>query len=292
MQEEYTHEQVEFYCSLIREIVDKTEWVIEKGIKHHGENTLELAALLSLRQMMDYGDGICLLIRQCSNDSAIPVIRTLFEVSIGLEYLLQDDYDKRASKLIFFYYKMQEIELLKRKAGTDENTKLIAALNADENVAPETIAGLTSETDIDSKILSVQQTLNSPAYSQVAAYYNNVNKSKRKHWYSLLDGPLTFKELVKSVGMSSRYEVSYAIWSGRTHGWDIINRNLFFENGSIKIRAKRNPIGTYSNVLETIMIFRRALMWYVSKHLLQEATSFLQWSKYYNSRLENHFFRE
>ncbi|MCW3106031.1 MAG: hypothetical protein JWQ09_537 [Segetibacter sp.] len=292
MQEEYTHEQVEFYCSLIREIVDKTEWVIEKGITYHGENTLELAALLSLRQMMDYGDGICTLISQCSNDSAIPVIRTLFEVSIGLEYLLQDDYAKRASKLLFFYYKMQEIELLKRKAGTDENIKLIASLRNDANVAPETIDGITSETDIDDKILLVQQTLNSPAYSEVAAYYNSVTKNKKKHWYSLLDGPLSFKDLVNSVGMGSRYEVSYEIWSGHAHGWDIINRNLFFENGRVKIRAKRNPIGTYLNVLETIMIFRRALMWYVSKHLLQEATSFVAWSKDYNNRLETQFFQE
>jgi len=292
MKEEYTYEQIRFYCSLLDEIVEKTEWVIEKGMFHHSEEPLEIAALLSLRQMMDYTDGISILIGNRSNDSAIPIIRTLFEVSIGLEYLLQDDYNLRASKLLFFYYKMQEVELLKRKPGTPENSKLITALSEDKNVAPETIDALSSDPDVDANIATVQNTLNNPLYLEVAKYYNAVAKGKRKHWYSLLDGPLTFKDLVNSVGMGSRYDVSYAIWSGHAHGWNIVNRNLELKNERAFILPKRNPIGTYTNVLETIMILRRALMDYVSKHLMEEGQPFATWLIDFKKRLDSTFFQE
>jgi hypothetical protein len=120
MPEQYTAGQIENYCSLINEIVEKAEWIIEKGMHHNGDEMLEIAALLSLRQMADYADGIGILISQKANDSAVPVIRSLFEVSVGLEYLLQDDFNGRALKLMYFYYRMQEIELLKQKEGTDE----------------------------------------------------------------------------------------------------------------------------------------------------------------------------
>lgn len=291
MNEQYTEEQIDFYCSLIDEIVQRTEWVIEKAQFHYSEQPLELAALISLRQMMDLADGISLLVKHYSNDAAIPVIRTLFEVSVGLEYLIKDDYDKQAAKLLFFYYKMQEIELLKRKAGTSENQKLLKSLQSDENVARETIDAVTAEANIDEAIFSVQKTLEHSVYAEVAEYYKTANSAKRKNWYSLLDGPLNFRELVNNVGMNSRYDISYAKWSGQVHGWDIISRNMLIENGRVKIRAKRNVIGSYMNVLETIMILRRVLMLYMSKRLLSQSADFAKWLLDYNRRLEADFFK-
>ncbi|TDO28703.1 DUF5677 domain-containing protein [Sediminibacterium goheungense] len=291
MNEQYTEEQISFYCSLIDEIVQKTEWVIERGQFNYSEHPLELAALLSLRQMMDLADGISLLVKHYSNDAAIPVIRTLFEVSVGLEYLIKEDYDKQAAKFLFFYYKMQEIELLKRKADTPENQKLLKSLQSDENVARETIDAVTSESNIDEAILSLQETLGHSIYAEAAEYYKTANNKKREKWYSLLDGPLNFRELVNKVGMNSRYDISYAIWSGQAHGWDIINRNMVFVNGRVKIRAKRNVIGSYMNVLETIMILRRVLMLYMSKRLLNESADFAKWLFDFNRRLEADFFK-
>lgn len=290
MQEQYTKDQIDFYCSLIDEIVNKTEWVIEKSTEINANNEFEIAALLSLRQIADYADGVSILIKQNSNDSAVPVIRSLFEVSIGLEYLLQENFEERSLKLLFFYYKMQEAELLKQKKGTPEYEKLIQELESDPNVAKETI-DLVNVDGIDEKILLVQNTLNNPLYKEINSYYQSVKKGKKKYWYSLLDGPENLEKLVKSLDMGSRYKISYGFWSTYAHGWNIVNRNLFFEKEGVRIITKRNPTGAYLNTLETLMIVRRCLMFYVGKRMFTESKDFHAWLIELNTKLETNFFK-
>ncbi|MEO0312219.1 MAG: hypothetical protein RIQ89_1876, partial [Bacteroidota bacterium] len=102
MQEQYSRNDIKLFCSLIDEIVSKAEWIIERSMIHNQNNQFEIAALLSIRQMTDFADGVSILVEKQSNDSAIPIVRSLFEVSVGLEYLLQEDFDNRAKKILFF----------------------------------------------------------------------------------------------------------------------------------------------------------------------------------------------
>ncbi len=291
MQEKYSINQIESFCSFIDEIVIKAEWVIEKSLFHNTENPLELAALLSIRQMTDFADGVSILIKQQSNDSAVPIIRALFEVSAGLEYLIQNDFETRSKKLLFFYYKSKEKDLLKRKKGTSENLKLVKELEGDKNVSIETIQFVKNGEDVENQLNAVQKTLNQEIYSELKFSFDSTKFNKRKYWYSLLDGPETFKKLLESIGMPSRYEVSYSFWSAQSHGLDIINRNLVFENGNARIIAKRNPAGSYDNTIEVVTILRRCLMNYVQKRLMQEITPFSIWLVDYSNRLENTLFK-
>lgn len=267
MQEEYSSSQIELYCSFIDEIVCRAEWVVEKSLIHNKEQSIELAALLSLNQMTDLADGVCILLKQHSNNSAVPVIRTLFEVAINLEYLLQDDYDKKAINFLFYYYKKKEKEFLGLTAGTVENQKLTETLKSDKNVSKETIHNFTSEPGIEENLKAISVTLQADIYKEVSENYNNSNAANKKYWYSLMGGPLNFQALVKKVGMQSRYEVSYVNWSAQVHGWDIVNRNLVFEEGYARLIAKRNSSGTYDNASEAITILRRSLMKYVQTRL-------------------------
>jgi hypothetical protein len=170
-----------------------------------------------------------------------------------------------------------------------KNAALLKSLRDDSNVAEETIDAVNSDKEIDAKLLSIRGTLNNPAYTDLETYFNRVKYEKRKYWYSLLDGPSSLKKLIESLGMGSRYKVSYGYWSGQSHGWDIINRNLFFENGTARIIARRNPTGSYLNTLETIMIVRRGLMDYVGKRLKPEIPEFIIWLKEFSTRFESIF---
>jgi len=287
MQEEYTEDQIRSYCFLIDELVKKSEWIIEKSLQTNSDHSFEIAALLSIRQMADYADGVSILILHHSNDSTIPVIRSMFEVSVGLEYLLQDDFEGRAKKFLFFYYKQKEIELLKIKKGSNENKIFIEELKSDPNVSGQTIEDMHSEPDIEEKLSAVQQLLEGEMYFELQTYFSNSKTSKKKYWYSLLDGPPSFKKLTESLSIHSRYLISYKLWSGYSHGWDIVNRNLIFEDGELaKIIFKRNPTGSYINALETIMILRRSLMKYAQVKLKHEILEFGKWVIDYNKRLE------
>ncbi|HVT84632.1 MAG TPA: DUF5677 domain-containing protein [Chitinophagaceae bacterium] len=287
MQETYTLEQIKGYCSLIDEIVEKSEWVIEKAFEIEVDHSFEIAALLSIREIADYADGVSILINHQSNDSTIPIIRSMFELSAGLEYLLQEDFDNRAKKLLYFYYKMKEAELLKIKKGKIENEKFIKNIKEDKNMDEETLLEMQLEQNIDDKLEAVQKIIHGEVYSDLEQYYNKAREEKKRYWYSLLDGPTSFKKLIESLNMHSRYHISYNLWSGYSHGWDIVNRNLVFEEEErVRIVAKRNPTGSSQNALESIMILRRSLMKYVKTRLEKKAKEFAVWLLGFNKRME------
>lgn len=292
MKDEYTANQIDGYCLLIDEVVKKAEWVIIKALEHRTENIFELAALLSIKQMADYADAVAILIKNQSSDTTIPLIRSIFELGAGLEYMLQEDFDNRARKMLYFYYKKKEIGLLKSKEGTPENERFIQEIKKDKYINEDIINEIHSDPDIDEKLSSVQKTIRGKVYADLEKHYNSENENKKRHWYSLQGGPTSFKKLVESLGMHSRYHISYDTWSGHSHGWDIINKNLLFEGELTKIIAKRNPVDSDQNALETIILLRRSLMKYVISRLKEEIGPFNTWMISYKQKIDKEFYQK
>lgn len=287
MEQTFTISQITDYCNLIDEIVLQSEWVVQKSTEHYPDGTYELAATIHIRQMSDYADAISLLLRNGSSDSTLPLIRTLFELSVSLEYLISNDFENRARKFFFYYYKKKEIDLLKGKDGTPENYKFREELLNDKHVSQNFITSLFVDDKIDNKIAAVQDLLNGSIYKELNNYYDKeASDTEKRYWYSMQKGPKSFKKLVETLEMHSRYSISYHFWSGHTHGWDIVNKNLIFENEGAKIIAKRNPLNSNINAQETIIILRRALMNYCTLRLKREISGFTKWLIEYKQKMK------
>lgn len=291
MQETYSELKLLQYSGYIDELVSKAEWVIQRSIIYYGDNyELEVAPLLLIRQLTDFADGISILVKRNTADPCIPILRSLFECSVSLEYLLKNDYELQAKKLIYFYYKTKEFELLQVKKGSKENLELIANFELDSNVSKETIEHLKNGEDVDARLLSIQSILTGQFYEEINTYYNTPN-TPRKHWYSLMYGPKTLKDLVTTLGMPSRYLISYSSWSKISHGSDIINRNLFFTKEGAQILLKRNPTGIHNIVIDTINILKKSLRVYVTKRLSKELTPFVKWMQDITTRMEDDIYK-
>ena len=160
----------------------------------------------------------------------------------------------------------------------------------DKNVNEEMLNDFKNSHINEDDLIAIQKTLKYDGYKKIRKYYNRDNVNK-KHWFSLLNGPKTIKELVEKVGMHSQYEVNYTLWSSISHGWDIVNRHLIFDESHAEIISKRNPIGFSENVMNTISITRRGILKYTKSRLpeLQNEISlwYINFSKRYHSILKH-----
>jgi hypothetical protein len=274
-------------CKLLDEIILKCEWVLEASMKDNSEDPYLISPIVCLRQISEFADGANILIKNNSNDSATVVIRSLFEVELGLRYMLKEDYEKRSLCFLYYYHKKKEFELLRGKIGTKEHFDLIKVMEEDKNVSKDLIEALKSNTSGDSDLEMVQTTLNNEVYKEISEYYNNPkNKKKRKNWFSLLNGPENISELTKNLGMHSQYSINYTLWSQISHGIDIVHNNISIKDGYAQIFLKRNPKGSRDNAMNAIQIVRRSLMHYVGTKQPNIIIEFRQWLIDFNSRLE------
>ena len=274
-------------CKLLDEIILKCEWVLEASMKDNSEDPYLISPIVCLRQISEFADGANILIKNNSNDSATVVIRSLFEVELGLRYMLKEDYEKRSLCFLYYYHKKKEFELLRGKIGTKEHFDLIKVMEEDKNVSKDLIEALKSNTSGDSDLEMVQTTLNNEVYKEISEYYNNPkNKKKRKNWFSLLNGPENISELTKNLGMHSQYSINYTLWSQISHGIDIVHNNISIKDGYAQIFLKRNPKGSRDNAMNAIQIVRRSLMHYVGTKQPNIIIEFRQWLIDFNIRLE------
>jgi hypothetical protein len=272
-------------CRLLDEIISKCEWVMEESMKHNSEDPYLISPLVCLKQISEFADGANILIKSNSNDSAAVVIRSLFEVELGLRYMIKEDYERRSLCFLYFYHKKKEFQLLRGKIGTKEHFDLIKIMEEDKNVSNDTIEALKNNTSGDADLNLIQTTLNNDIYSEIAEYYNN-SKNKRKHWFSLLNGPENIGKLTKDLGMFSQYSINYDLWSQISHGIDIVHHNLAIKDGYAQIILKRNPKGGRDNAINAIQIVRRSLMNYIVEKQRNIIVEFGDWLAEYNKRLE------
>jgi hypothetical protein len=274
-------------CQLLDELISKCEWVMEASMQKNPNDPYLISPIVFLRQMSEFADGANILIKNNSNDSATVVIRSLFEVELGLRYMLKEDYEKRSLCFLYYYHKKKEFELLRGKIGTKEHFDLIKVMEEDKNVSKDLIEALKSNTSGDSDLEMVQTTLNNEVYKEISEYYNNPkNKKKRKNWFSLLNGPENISELTRNLGMHSQYSINYTLWSQISHGIDIVHNNISIKDGYAQIFLKRNPKGSRDNAMNAIQIVRRSLMNYIVKKRPNIIVEFRDWLVTYDKRLE------
>ncbi len=150
-------------------------------------------------------------------------------------------------------------------------------MKSDEGVHQDTIDYLSNNKNGIETIETLNELLSRPIYKDVNEYYLNSKKENRKYWYSLLNGPHNFYELVKEVKMPAQYKVNYSIWSSLTHSWDIVNKNLHFEDDFTRIKSIRNCDNIDMIAFEAIMISKKAITRYVVNNLLIEFEQFGGW---------------
>ena len=209
--------------------------VADKGVENE-----DVAALILYRHMIEMVDGIQVLVLQSCGTAAIPLLRSEFEASMGLSYLLgdADGYLQRSLSWLVAHLhgaiKGRKVLDLSSQGG-----KEFAQFYQEEfgRVVPE-----LSQPEIAAEIAAMERAPQNAQFSPIEAEYQRTKtlRNRSPEWFSLFDGPKNRAELAKLLGRGAEYRMCYGDWSSLGHVTSF-TRYLSTLNAKPAFEAVRRP---------------------------------------------------
>jgi hypothetical protein len=245
---------------LLRELVDASLRAFkrcEMEAADHGKENEDVAALVLFRHIIEMADGVEVHIANGCGTATIPVIRSQFEASASLAYLLNDDakYVERSLSWLVTYMHSATGARETLEPGTLKGKKYEAIYAKEFGRA---ISG-TPNTAIAAEIAALQAGLQTPQFAPIQAEYQRTKKHPGHfpEWFSLFNGPKSRKELAEVVGYGAFYHLLYGDWSGVGHANDV-RRFLSVVNGRPAFDAVRRPDELQQIALQSALLLMRA----------------------------------
>jgi hypothetical protein len=182
-------------------------------------------------------DGIHILTAKGATTSAIPLLRSVFEVSVYLGWILQRETGSRAMLYFVWDIRRQLFWALCLKAGSLEYTNHQKAMTD----APFGSTGPNIEDQIiDAQIELNQKKLATPECSAAHAEFEKRKKKSGRDvdWY-VPGGVNHLREMARAVGKESLYQTMYSSFSNVTHG-QVLKKHIGFSKDGFVFEPIRN----------------------------------------------------
>lgn len=224
-----------------------------------------LPPLLLLRHAAAQGSGLVRLIRGGNVEPTEPILRSILEAVMSLDYMLQADWTKRALAYQVCGWSNEIESLLALDPATTEGAKHLAAVRADRF-----ISSMTKSVDVASvrQVIDARRRLLSrPPYDAIRAELAATKRRLKKrhvHWYSLHGGPGNLRELSRLVKAEGIYDTLYGSFSERVHATGTMDAVIRTPGGGV-LRHLADPTG-----MERYAVYGASL-------LLQASLAYVQW---------------
>jgi hypothetical protein len=214
---------IDLASPLLIEVVNNATMAFQRchvSIGRGGDSEMEkdegqhLAPFILYQHMIEMTDGIEVLISNCCCGPTLPLLRSMLEAFLSLDYMFKEDY-KRSSLAWFCSYVHKQIktyELLDPTTQQGKEVKKTLERAGDPNVT----GYFSSET-----VQKLQRALTSELSTIENEYKRQKKLQKRTpQWYSLFDGPRNLHDLAAKVSKLGYYMRLYPYWSSVVHGTD------------------------------------------------------------------------
>jgi hypothetical protein len=271
--------ELEKLSSSIENVVDfgthLLKWQADRRLS--GDDVI--VPILFLRNILEIGDAISILIKNSSIDPVKPLLRTLMENSFGLEYLLEKDKKNRALAYNVWITHKDLKFIEKLNVSTQVGKQFSSEIKKDKYVNK-----LKSDKyNFDAGKQNAKELLKLPYYIPIEKEYQRTNKVKSNPmWYSLFDGPKNIEQLAKKLNHHTSYEVIYRMLSDSVHA-NNNSKNKLIPNADgittdiIQIRFPKDAQMVTINALNIL------LMTYSNFYLKELPNKKAEFSKWYSS---------
>ena len=243
-------EDIKKSSELLREIVNYSTNLYARCIES-SERSEEDSVIFNLfHHMIEITDGIEVLLSQSCIKSSIPLLRSLFESLLYIEYILKNEelFEKRARSWLYFCC-LDRIEFNSNlDLSTNTGIKFEKALQNDKllkNIQPEV------QNKAKERIKKTNKYLSSPIMHEIEIEYKRLKKKAgRVKWYQLFSdndpedkkdlGLKNLYELSKYLNREADYLFHYSDWSSTLHCYSLDSYQA--KNGKIFIKRMRNPV--------------------------------------------------
>jgi len=212
-------------------------WDME--INRGGDENLPI--LLFLRNYLEQLDACSILIKYACVEPAHNLIRTALENFFYIQYLLEEDFERRSRFFLVWNAYRTKAYYEKADGKSESYLDLVKTYKEDKflsNFKPIIIP------DIEPLKQNSQEFLDLPKYKGISQeYQKKLIKRNRPEWYSLFNGPNNIKELADHLKYPAFYKILYQSLSSSTHGTNIIQDKIVTdENNNVSIFQIRLPI--------------------------------------------------
>jgi hypothetical protein len=219
------HEPSRDACALLTEIINHgTNFLLRCKEQASIKDGRDLAILILYRQILELSDSITVMISESCVASSVPLIRSLFEAYVSLEYLLESEseYEKRSiAFIVCWYYRILDVythlEDLVNKTK-DASAFKVGIKGLLINKLHQNIRKIQAD-----KEFIQERALNDPNLEDAIQEYRR-KTAKRPgrpiEWYSLYGGPDSLAKLSAKLGRESQYYLDYSLWSRYCHAGD------------------------------------------------------------------------
>jgi uncharacterized protein (DUF433 family) len=205
----------------------------------------DFPSLALFRHTIQMADGIQILLLAGTSAPAVPLLRSMLESLLYLEYIHADNYDQR-SLCWLCGFTHQEIDLKEMIDSRTEAGKNLHDVIANEFEGPM-VAEAFRERSADSRtICELRQELGRPDLAHIETEYQRIREQRGKgrkwyqpKWYELFDGPASIYRLAETVLMLSSYLVCYQPWSATVHGTDATRLIFGKGDGTAEFKSLR-----------------------------------------------------
>ena len=185
---------------------------------NHIKKTTDLPAVMMYRHMLDMGDSISTLLRLGCAAGGFIVLRSLYESSLFLDFLLQDNvlHDDRSTCYWVGYRTKQLQDLTKFDPNTEKGQEFHKRLQSDPSLTDKKFP--TKDYKKDRAFL--EEFLSRDG---IHIYYEKYKQSKGKRptWYSLCSEAKDRRQLAKILHRENEYDILYSYFSGVAHADDV-----------------------------------------------------------------------
>ncbi|WP_350291888.1 DUF5677 domain-containing protein [uncultured Croceitalea sp.] len=254
------------------------EWDLKKKRKGKDKNIPSVF----LRNSIELGDSISILIKASSIDPAKILVRSLMENTFGLLYMIEKDEHIRAHCFLVCkankdirYYKqfIKEEDISKRFVSKFIKQEPDFKLENHCNPA-----------EIKTVIKAKEELLNLPIYDSINLEYQrtcskNGKRNNNPNWYSLFDGPNNFESLCYYLKNTILYEFQYRKYSENVHVTNVMKGFVKAKTGEDK--ADLIQIRDFKDCKEVFYIAINILLdlyrEYVKKRLPEKQSELDKW---------------
>ncbi|MGK0447478.1 MAG: hypothetical protein ACJA2M_001252 [Polaribacter sp.] len=269
--------ELEKLSSSIENVVDfgthLLKWQADRRLS--GDDVI--VPILFLRNILEIGDAISILIKNSSVDPVKPLLRTLMENSFGLEYLLEKDKKNRAlaynvwvaHKDLKFIEKLNvSTQVGKQFSNEIKKDKYVNELKSDKH-------------NLDAGKQNAKELLKLPHYIPIEKEYQRTKKKVKSNpmWYSLFDGPKNIEQLAKKLNYHTSYEINYRMLSDSVHA-NNNSKNKLFPNAdgiTTDIIQIRFPKDAQMLTISALNILVMTYSNFYLKELPNKEAEFLEW---------------
>lgn len=206
-------------------------------------------------------DGIQILCKSACFTAAIPLLRSLLEASLSIEYIVEDDYESRSSAWLAAHY-LERIRYLESFQSSEGATSEFERLRMKDKHHKNTEFTNPDPIELSQKINEYTVILNKPKFREVA---NQLRTDKRnKKWYSLNKGPINIEQLANTLNRPLEYKELYRNYSAISHAQDA-SRMIELDENKIYFVQIRSP-----KRADEVLGLTSALFLFVTKLILEK----------------------